>query len=80
MPEEREELALPVLAAPPRPVPPLVLLVEPPAPVPLEVAPAAPPVVAVVVVVGPAAAVEVPVVDADEFCTVGSDTAPPPAG
>ena len=31
-------------------------------------------------VVVPVVVVEMPVVDADEFCTIGSDTAPPPAG
>jgi hypothetical protein len=58
-------------------------LVDMPDPAPLEVAPAVPPavpVVVVVVVVVVPAAVDVPVVDADEFCSVGSDTAPPPAG
>src|SRR6266851_1707618 len=85
VPEEREEAAVPVVAAlEPRPVPPPVPpapLVEPPDAAPLEVAPAAPPVVVVVVVVVvPAAVVEVPVVEVDEFCTVGSDTVPPPAG
>jgi len=54
--------------------------------VPLEVAPAAPPAVLVVVVVDVVAVVVVPVVvaepvvNADEFCTVGNDTVPPPAG
>jgi len=95
VPEEREDVALPVVAArPPRPPPAApVPLVDPPTPLPLEVALPAPPVAlvvpVVVVAVVPAAVVpvavvpvvvEVPVVDAEEFCTVGSDTTPPPAG
>ena len=83
MPEEREDAADPVVAPlEPRPAPPP--LVDMPDPAPLEVAPAVPPavpiVVLVLVVVVPAAVVDVPAVDADEFCSVGSDTAPPPAG
>jgi hypothetical protein len=83
VPEEREDAAVPVVAPlEPRLAPPP--LVDMPDPAPLEVAPAVPPavpvVVVVVVVVVVPAAVDVPVVDADEFCSVGSDTAPPPAG
>ena len=36
--------------------------------------------VVVVPVVPAVVVVAVPVVDADEFCTVGNDTVPPPAG
>ena len=77
VPEEREDAARPLVAAlEPRPAPPPVPVADPPVPVPLEVTPAAPAVAVAV----PVVVVAVPVVDADEFCTVGSDTAPPPAG
>jgi hypothetical protein len=83
VPEEREDAAVPAMAPlEPRPAPPP--LVDMPDPAPLEVAPTVPPavpvVVLVVVVVVPAAVDVVPVVAADEFCSVGRDTAPSPAG